>query len=58
MMSANRFPLYWRTNDAWYDYDENDQPYLTKEAPELAKKSFKEYMELQKQYFLGIGCLC
>ena len=50
MMSANRFPLYWRTNDAWYDYDENDQPYLTKEAPELAKKSFKEYMELQKQY--------
>ncbi|MBR6242746.1 MAG: hypothetical protein IKQ90_04540 [Ruminococcus sp.] len=38
--------LFWGTNPDWYDYDENEQPYLTDKAPEEARESFKRYMEL------------
>ena len=44
--------LYWKTNPEWYDYDNNEQPYLTEKAPEKAQESFKNYLELverQKQ---------
>ena len=43
--NAHQF-LYWKTNPDWYDYDENEQPYLTDKAPEEAKESFKKYLEL------------
>lgn len=43
--NAHQF-LYWKTNPDWYDYDENEQPYLTEKAPEEAKESFKKYQEL------------
>lgn len=39
--------LYWKQNPEWYDYDENENPYLTEEAPEKAKKSFEKYLELK-----------
>jgi hypothetical protein len=38
--------LFWGTNPDWYDYDENEHPYLTDKAPEEAKESFKKYLEL------------
>ena len=38
--------LYWKTNPQWYDYDENDFPFLTDNAPEEAKESFKKYLDL------------
>lgn len=50
MMSANRFPFYWNSNPDWYDFDENDQPYLTDKAPEMARKSFEEYKKIQDKY--------
>ena len=40
--------LYWMTNFEWYDYDENEKPYLTDKAPEKAKESFRNYLELKK----------
>ena len=36
--------LYWKTNPEWYDYDNNEQPYLTEKAPEKAQESFKNYL--------------
>ena len=41
--------LYWMTNSEWYDYDENEQPYLTDKAPEKARESFKKYLELKER---------
>lgn len=38
----------WMDNDDWFDYDENDYPYLTEKATEEAKKSFELWKELQK----------
>lgn len=32
---------YWMTNPDWYDYDENEEPYLTDTAPPEAHKSFE-----------------
>ncbi len=43
--NAHQF-LYWKTNPDWYDYDENEKPYLTDKAPEEAKESFQNYLEL------------
>lgn len=40
--------LYWLTNSDWYDYDKNEKPYLTEKAPEKAKDSFKNYIELKE----------
>lgn len=46
-MVANAYKfLFWKTNPDWYDYDENEQPYLTESAPEEAKESFENYLEL------------
>lgn len=39
----------WNSNPDWYDYDENDEPYLTDDAPDEAKESFKAYQELYKK---------
>lgn len=37
---------YFITNDDWYYYDEDKEIYiLTDEAPEEAKRSYKEYYE-------------
>ena len=41
--------LYWMTNSKWYDYDENENPYLTDKAPEKARVSFQKYCELKKK---------
>lgn len=41
--------LYWKTNSEWYDYDENEKPYLTEKAPEKARESFKNYLELKER---------
>lgn len=38
----------WRSNPDWYDYDENEEPYLTDKAPEEAKESFEIWKEIQK----------
>ncbi|MBR6395315.1 MAG: hypothetical protein IKS13_10945 [Ruminococcus sp.] len=46
--NAHEF-LYWKTNPEWYDYDENEQPYLTDKAPLEAREAFKKYLELMKQ---------
>ncbi len=40
--------LYWFTNSEWYDYDKNGKPYLTENAPQKAKESFKRYTELKE----------
>lgn len=40
--------LYWLTNSEWYDYDKNEKLYLTEKAPEKAKDSFKNYIELKE----------
>lgn len=48
MMTVNKFLLYWRSNKEWYKYDNNGNPYLTDKAPEMAKKSFEQYKEHQK----------
>ena len=39
--------FYWNSNTDWYEYDENDNPYLTEKAPDKAKESFENYLELQ-----------
>lgn len=31
---------YWKSNHEWYDYDENENPYLTEKAPPEARGSF------------------
>ncbi|MCM1507120.1 MAG: hypothetical protein NC177_08315 [Ruminococcus flavefaciens] len=41
--------LYWITNLDWYDYDENEKPYLTEKAPEKARESFRKYIELKEK---------
>ena len=41
--------LFWMTNPEWYDYDKNEQPYLTDAAPEKARESFKSYFELKEK---------
>lgn len=38
----------WKSNPEWYDYDENDEPYLTDKAPEEAKESFEIWKEIEK----------
>ncbi len=44
--------LFWKTNREWYDYDDNEEIYLTDKAPEKAKQSYQNYLEIvekQKQ---------
>lgn len=49
------FICYWRSNPDWYDYDENDEPYLTVLAPPEAQASFKMSMDkLKKSIETGI----
>ncbi|MCF2652113.1 hypothetical protein [Anaeromassilibacillus senegalensis] len=38
----------WMNNDEWFDYDENDFPYLTDKAPEEARKSFEIWLGIQR----------
>ena len=42
--------LYWMTNSDWYGFadDEVGTPFLTEEAPEEAKESFKRFVEQKK----------
>lgn len=48
-MTKGDIYLYWFTNTEWYDYDENEKPYLTEKAPEKAKESFEEYLKLKER---------
>lgn len=49
------FTCYWNSNPDWYDYDENDEPYLTVLAPPEAQASFKMSMDkLKKSIETGI----
>lgn len=51
MMTANREPLYWRSNKEWYRINrEKDCFELTSKATERAKKSFEMYQKLQKRH--------
>lgn len=46
---------YWKTNPDWYDYDENEEPYLTEKATPEAHESFRLCMEkLKKSIETGI----
>lgn len=45
LVNAKKY-LLWRTNRDWYDYDENDEPYLTECATEEAKKSYEHYLKV------------
>lgn len=40
---------FWKSNPEWYDYDENDEPYLTEKASPEARESFEKFMELLKE---------
>jgi hypothetical protein len=40
--------LYWKTNSDWYDYDENENVYLTNKAPKEAIQSFKKYQKIKE----------
>lgn len=40
---------FWKSNHEWYDYDENDEPYLTEKAPPEARESFEKLMEFLKE---------
>ena len=48
-MIYNPKMFYWRKNPDWYDYDENDEPYLTDMAPAEAHESFQIWKEIQKR---------
>lgn len=43
-----KLEYYWKTNRAWYDYDENLNVYIKDDAPQEAKDSFKKYLEQKK----------
>lgn len=45
LINAGKY-LFWKTNPDWYDYDENEKPYLTDKAPEKAKESFENYLKI------------
>ena len=49
MSAKGREYLYWFTNSEWYDYDENEKPYLTDKAPKEARESFKRYLEVKQR---------
>ncbi len=47
--------LYWKTNPDWFDYDENENPFLTEKATPEAKASFAKYLEaVAKQKETGV----
>ena len=39
----------WKSNPEWYDYDENEEPYLTEKAPPEARKTFEKYLEVKRR---------
>ena len=41
--------FHWKTNPEWYDYDENEKPYLTDKAPKEARESFEKYLDLKER---------
>jgi len=42
MMSANKEPVFWMSNEEWYIYDEEKNEFkMTDKAPERAIKSFE-----------------
>lgn len=49
MMANGEKYLFWMEKSEWYDYDENEEPYLTEKAPEKAKKSFEEYKKIKEK---------
>ena len=51
MMTANKEPMYWRTNKEWYRINkEKDCFELTDKVPKRAKESFEMYKEMQKKH--------
>lgn len=48
MLATHEYDL-WKDDPEWYDYDENDEPYLTEKAPPEAHESFKKCMELRER---------
>lgn len=40
-MTADRESMYWKTNEKWWRWNENNEYELTEEAPERAIKSFE-----------------
>lgn len=54
-MSYYEKVVYWMHDPNWYDYDENEIPYLTDKATEDAKKSFEFWKaDYEKQKKTGI----
>ena len=45
LVNADKY-LFWRTNREWYDYDENEEIYLTDKAPEEARESYQNYLDI------------
>ena len=41
--------FHWKTNPEWYDYDENEKPYLTDKVPKEARESFEKYLDLKER---------
>lgn len=39
----------WMSNPEWYDYDENEEPFLTEKAPIEAQESFEKYLDAVKR---------
>lgn len=52
-MIVSEMPLF-LTDKSWYTFDEKENKYqLTEQAPEEAKKSYKEFYELLERRFNG-----
>ena len=44
-MTADKYLVYWCSNDDWWEYDENGDPVVLPSAPEEAKKSYQYYLD-------------
>jgi len=54
-MTADREPLYWKSNKDWYAIDRDKDEYkLTDEAPERAIKSFELYQSKSRKDTIDI----
>lgn len=48
-MTADKEPLYWRSDPSWSHHDEEGRLVINEDAPERAKRSYAMYMgELPK----------
>lgn len=48
-MTKAKIDLFWMSNDNWFKFNEDGNPYLTSEAPPEAIKSFENYKKQLKE---------